>query len=423
MTPRVSEATADRGSAVGAGCPVLGAGRPGGRVPAGEFDALLVVSFGGPEGPADVWPFLRNVTAGRNVPEARLAVVAEQYRMFGGRSPLNDQNRALVAALREQLPDLPVHWGNRNWAPYLTDTVAELAAAGVRRVACFVTSAFPSSSGCRQYREDLAGALAALPADVPVPELVPLRLFFDHPGFVEPMVDHSVAAIAQLPEPARADAPLLFTAHSLPLSQARASGPHGHAYPRQLRTVAELVVAGVERRTGVRHPFEIVYCSRSGPPSVPWLEPDVGDRLVELAGQGAAGAVMVPLGFVSDHMEVIHDLDVVATGRARDHGLAVTRASTVGTDRRFVAMVGELLAERADPRAPQRSLSAFGPWPDVCPPGCCQPASRTRPGASAGEQVGGRPEPAILIGDDATSPATPADDTRPLRTGRGQGQR
>ncbi|MCM3884488.1 ferrochelatase [Frankia sp. R82] len=382
----------------------------------------MVVSFGGPEGPADVWPFLRNVTAGRNVPEERLAVVAEQYRMFGGRSPLNDQNRALVAALREQLPGLPVYWGNRNWAPYLTDTVAELAAAGVRRAACFVTSAFPSYSGCRQYREDLAGALAALPAGVAAPELVPLRMFFDHPGFVEPMIDHSLAALAALPAGVRADAPLLFTAHSLPLAQARASGPHGHAYPRQLRTVAELVTAGIERHTGIRHQLEVVYCSRSGPPSVPWLEPDVGDRLVELAGQGAAGAVMVPLGFVSDHMEVIHDLDVVAASRARACGLAVTRASTVGTEPRFVAMVGELLAERTDPRAPQRALSAFGPWPDVCPAGCCQPTSRTRPGASGDEQVGERPEPVILIGDDATSPARPAGSTRPARTGRGQGQ-
>ncbi|CAO5180471.1 Coproporphyrin III ferrochelatase [Frankia sp. AiPs1] len=390
---------------------------------AGQFDALLVVSFGGPERPADVWPFLRNVTAGRDVPEARLAVVADQYRMLGGRSPLNDQNRALAAALREQLPGLPVYWGNRNWTPYLADTVAEMAAAGVRRAACFVTSAFPSYSGCRQYREDLAGALASLPAGVRAPELVPLRLFFDHPGFIEPMVDHSVAAIAALPAKAAADAHLLFTAHSLPLSQARASGPHGHAYPRQLRAVAELVAAGVERRTGVGHPVEVVYCSRSGPPSVPWLEPDVGDRLEELAGQGAAGAVMVPLGFVSDHMEVVHDLDVVATGRARERGLAVTRASTVGTDRRFVAMVGELLAERSDVRLPQRALSAAGPWPDVCPAGCCQPLTRSSSAMGGGELVGQVPQRAILVADDAMSPGRPASSTRPVRTGRRQGRR
>ncbi|SNQ47558.1 Ferrochelatase [Frankia canadensis] len=364
----------------------------------GEVDALLLVSFGGPEGPDDVLPFLRNVTAGRAIPPARIEAVAEQYRMFGGRSPLNDQNRALAAALRASLPELPVYWGNRNWAPYLTDTVAEMSAAGVRRAACFVTSAFASHSGCRQYREDLAGALAALPAGTQRPELVKLRLFFDHPGFVEPMIDHCLAALADLPVKARADAHLLFTAHSLPLSQSAASGPHGDAYPRQLRAVADLIAAGVERRTGVRHPVEIVFCSRSGPPSVSWLEPDVGDRLAELAAAGAAGAVLVPIGFVSDHMEVVHDLDVVALRRARGLGLPATRAGTVGTDPRFVAMVRELVDELRDPTLPRRSLSVLGPWTDVCAPHCCQPPGigRQPPGS------GLVPETAILMGDGAT---------------------
>ncbi len=375
--------------------------------PAGAVDALLLVSFGGPEGPDDVLPFLRNVTAGRDVPRSRLEVVAEQYRMFGGRSPLNDQNRALAEALRAELPGLPVYWGNRNWAPYLTDTVAEMAAAGVRRAACFVTSAFSSYSGCRQYRENLAAALAALPPALAVPELVKLRLFFDHPGFVEPMVDRCVAALAELPEKARTDAHLLFTAHSLPLSQARASGPRGDAYPRQLRAVAEVIAAGVERVTGVRHPVELAYCSRSGPPAVPWLEPDVGDRLVELAGAGAVGAVVVPLGFVSDHMEVAYDLDVLAAQRAAQVGLPVARAGTVGTDPRFVAMVRELVEEVRNPDLPRRALTEFGPWPQSCAAHCCVPprqspqhASRAVTDAAA---TGRRGDAAILMGNDATS--------------------
>jgi ferrochelatase len=368
-------------------------------------DALLLVSFGGPEGPDDVLPFLRNVTAGRGIPAARLETVAEQYRLFDGRSPLNDQNRAFAEALRECMPDLPVYWGNRNWAPYLTDTVAEMAAAGVNRAACFVTSAFASYSGCRQYRDDLAGALDALPAGVRRPDLVKLRLFFDHPGFVEPMIDRCLAALDDLPAKARPDAHLLFVAHSLPLSQARASGPSGSAYPRQLRAVARLVADGVERRTGVHHPAEIAYCSRSGPLSVPWLEPDVGDRLAALADSGAAGAVLVPIGFVSDHMEVVHDLDLVALGRARGLGFPATRADTVGVDPRFVAMVRELVDELRDPATPRRSLSAFGPWPDACAPHCCEPAERRRQEHGAAGRIGRVLDTAILMSDDATMTA------------------
>ncbi len=359
----------------------LPAERSAGR---GEFDALLLVSFGGPEGRDDVAPFLRNVTAGRDVPASRLATVAEQYAMFGGRSPLNDQNRALADALRACLPELPVYWGNRNWAPYLGDTVARMAADGVRRAACFVTSAFASYSGCRQYRENLADALSALPAGVRRPELVKLRLFFDHPGFVEPMVERCLAALAELPAASRADAPLLFTAHSLPLSQARASGPDGDAYPRQLRAVAAAIAARVEERTGVRHRAEVVFCSRSGPPAVPWLEPDVGDRLAELAAGGTASAVLVPVGFISDHMEVAYDLDVVALRRARDLGVAVTRAATVGIDPRFVAMVRELVDERRDPDVARRALTDLGPWSDDCAAHCC------RPPAHPGRTPGGR---------------------------------
>ncbi|MCK9894849.1 ferrochelatase [Frankia sp. AgB32] len=367
-------------------------GAPSGRRGGGEeFDALLLVSFGGPEGPDDVAPFLRNVTAGRDVPASRLATVAEQYAMFGGRSPLNDQNRAFAAALRACLPELPVYWGNRNWAPYLSDTVARMAADGVRRAACFVTSAFSSYSGCRQYRENLADALTVLAPGAPRPELVKLRLFFDHPGFVEPMVDHCLAALADLPASSRADAHLLFTAHSLPLSQARTSGPDGDAYSRQLGAVAAAIAARVEQRTGVRHPAEVVFCSRSGPPAVPWLEPDVGDRLAELAAGGPASAVLVPVGFISDHMEVAYDLDVIALSRARELGLAVTRAATVGTDPRFVAMVRELLDEWRDPDLPRRALTEFGPWPADCAAHCCRPPAHPRRPPGAHQTPGARP--------------------------------
>ncbi|WP_261569306.1 ferrochelatase [Frankia gtarii] len=377
-------------------------GTTGTPAAAAEVDALLLVSFGGPEGPDDVLPFLRNVTAGRDIPQSRLEVVAEQYRMFGGRSPLNDQNRLLAEVLRAELPGLPVYWGNRNWAPYLTDTVAEMAAAGVRRAACFVTSAFSSYSGCRQYRENLAAALVALPPGAAAPELVKLRLFFDHPGFVAPMVDRCVTALSELPEKARADAHLVFTAHSLPLSQARSSGPHGDAYPRQLRAVAEVIADGVQRVTGVRHRVELAYCSRSGPPAVPWLEPDVGDRLVELAAAGAVGAVVVPLGFVSDHMEVAYDLDVLAAQRAGQVGLPMARAGTVGTDPRFVAMVRELVEEIRHPDLPRRALTELGPWPEQCAAHCCQPPQQPHRAIRKAAEGGRHADAAILMGNKVT---------------------
>ncbi|MCK9902440.1 ferrochelatase [Parafrankia colletiae] len=360
-----------------------------------DVDALLLVSFGGPEGPQDVLPFLRNVTRGRNVPDERLAEVAAHYDHFGGRSPINDQNRALLRALRERLAPLPVYWGNRNWAPYLTDTVARMRADGVRRAACFVTAAFASYSGCRQYREDLASALGE--AGPGAPDLVKLRLFFDHPGFVEPMVDHCVRALGELPEPVRAGAPLVFTAHALPLAQAVASGPDGGAYERQLRAAAAVIAERVGQRVGGRHPWQLAYCSRSGPPHVPWLEPDVNDALAALATGGAGSAVIVPVGFVSDHMEVVYDLDVEAAGTARRHGLAVARAGTVGTDPRFVDMVADLLAERRFPGWERPALSTEGPAHDVCPLHCCDPA-RPRPGtgtaAAGGTGPGGTRGPA-----------------------------
>jgi len=340
------------------------------------YDALLLVSFGGPEEPDDVVPFLRNVTAGRGIPDERLVEVGAHYELFGGRSPINDQNRAFLAAIRDDLRehdvDLPVYWGNRNWDPYLADVIAEMRDAGVRRVACFVTSAYSSYSGCRQYREDLGGVVEAMPD---APALDRLRAYFNHPGFVEPMVDNTLAALESLPGEVRDEVPILYVTHSIPISMAEGSGPEGGAYVAQHLSVMAQIQQAVEERTGIAHEGELVYCSRSGAPHIPWLEPDVNDRLRELAEAGARGAVVVPIGFVSDHMEVVYDLDTEAAATAEELGLAYARAATCGTDPRFVAVVRDLVLERAaTQRGEQPARTSVGalpaPW-DLCRPGCC----------------------------------------------------
>jgi ferrochelatase len=433
--------------------------RPAQAAPRPPVDALLLVSFGGPEGPDDVLPFLRTVTRGRRVPADRLAAVSEHYQRFGGRSPINDQNRALLAALRAELAPLPVYWGNRNWRPYLVDAVERMRADGVRRAACFVTSAFSSYSGCRQYRENLADALAGIGprspgagqthqdppagggredataaphrdggpgggphvgtdvgphvgtdvgragagADLPDgPDLLKLRVYFDHPGFVEPMVDRVDAALAALPAPLRAEARLVFVAHSVPMTQARESGPDGGAYPAQLHAASQAIAELVAERRGGANPWQVAYCSRSGPPAMPWLEPDVNGTLEALAAGGERAVVLVPVGFVSDHMEVVHDLDVEALGTARRLGLVAVRAATVGTDPRFVRMVAELLAERADPGAPRPALSPAGPFPDVCPSDCCTglPRADRRPAAAGTPADGGTPVAVEILDED-----------------------
>jgi ferrochelatase len=341
-----------------------------------EVDAVLLVTFGGPDGPDDVLPFLRNVTRGRGVPEERIAEVAEHYHRVGGRSPINGQSRELLAALRAELAPLPVYWGNRNWKPYLSEAVEQMARDGVRRAACFVPSVFATYSGCRQYRENLADALGELPAGGG-PDLVKLRVFFDHPGYVEPMVDRVDAALDALPADVRDEACLVFVAHSVPTWQAEQSGPDGGAYPAQLAATSRVIVERVAARRGHAQPWEVAYCSRSGPPRMPWLTPDIGERLDELAGHGTRAVVIVPVGFVSDHMEVVSDLDRDAMARAAALGLTSVRAGTVGADPRFVRMVAELLAEHRDPALPRRACSELGPFPDVCPTDCC--ASRTAP--------------------------------------------
>jgi protoporphyrin/coproporphyrin ferrochelatase len=357
-----------------------------------DYDAVLLVSFGGPEGPEDVLPFLANVTRGRGVPTERLLEVGEHYQLFGGVSPINAQNAALLAALRDELastgPDLPVYWGNRNWQPYLAEAFEQMRAGGVRRVLAFVTAAYSSYSGCRQYRENLFAA--AQPGGIEVDKV---RAYFDHPGFVEPFVDTTVEALAELPAHVQAGARLVFTTHSVPVAQADASGLldlPGGAYVAQHRATAALVAARVEAETGVARGWDLVFQSRSGPPGAPWLEPDVSEHLEQLSADGAPAAVLVPIGFVSDHMEVVYDLDVVAAQTAAGLGLPLRRAATPGTDPRFVAMVAELVRERVEDRLPadRAAGSALGPWRDVCLAGCC-PNPRGLVPAVAGSDFGG----------------------------------
>jgi ferrochelatase len=334
------------------------------------WDAVLVLSFGGPEGPADVLPFLENVTRGRNVPPERLREVARHYEAFGGVSPLNAQNRTLVRALTAELaahgPRLPVYLGNRNWHPLVTDTVRRMKADGVRRALAFVTSAFSSYSGCRQYREDLARARAA--AGPGAPEIAKLRVYYDHPGFVGANAEHLRATLDGLPAGRRRAAGVVFTAHSIPVTMARACD-----YEAQLGEASRLVAEAA----GVRS-WSLAYQSRSGPPAVPWLEPDILTVVAEAAA-GTRDLVVLPIGFVSDHLEVRHDLDVEAVAKARALGLRLTRAPTVGTAPAFVGMIRELIRERTEPDAGRRALGRYGPRPDECPDDCC------RPGVAAGQ--------------------------------------
>lgn len=339
------------------------------------YDALLFLSFGGPAGPDDVMPFLENVTRGRGVPRERLLEVAEHYHHFDGVSPINDQNRALIAALEAELSAheirLPVYFGNRNWHPFVTDVVRQMRDDGVRRALVFATSAFSVYSGCRQYREDVLRAVEAVGEGAP--EFDKLRVFYNHPGFVEANADRLRDALASLGGDPTAPLHVAFTAHSVPDAMARHSD-----YEQQLREAARLVAEAA----GVAD-YALVYQSRSGPPHVPWLEPDVGDHLDALAGRGTTRVVVHPIGFLSDHLEVLFDLDHEAAERAAHHGMAFARAGTVGTHRAFVAMLRELIVERLTASPERRAVGAFGPNHDICPVGCClsgRPAGGGRPG-------------------------------------------
>ncbi len=339
------------------------------------YDAFLLVSFGGPEGPADVIPFLQNVTAGRNVPVERLERVAEHYYRFGGVSPINQQCRELIAAVEKDFAvrgvPLPVYWGNRNWDPYLAGTLAEMADAGVSRALAFVTSAYSSFSSCRQYLGDIEAARQQVGQSAP--QVDKIRQYFNHPGFIASFAAAAAQAADSLPGD---DFDLIFTAHSIPVSMAESSGPVGGAYQAQLAEAARLVAAEI----GYRRPWHLAYSSRSGPPAQPWLESDVNDLLAERAAAGSRAVVIVPIGFVSDHMEVKFDLDVEAAETADRLGLKLVRAATPGTDHRFVSMITDLVCERLDGTAPL-ALGALGAGPDICPAGCCgggpaRPAAR-----------------------------------------------
>jgi ferrochelatase len=337
------------------------------------YDAFLLVSFGGPEGPDDVIPFLENVTRGRGIPRERLAGVAEHYYAFGGVSPINQQCRDLLAAVREDFAaadlSLPAYWGNRNWAPYLADTVRAMAKDGVRHAVAFVTSAYSSYSSCRQYLDDIERARAAVGPGAP--RIDKIRRFFNHPGFIEPFADHARIALATLPAEVRDEAHLVFTAHSVPVATADSSGPRpGGRYPAELNEAARLVA---ERVDDGRHPWSLAYQSRSGPPSQRWLEPDVRDHLGDLAKSGTEAVVVIPVGFVSDHMEVRHDLDIEAAQTADSLGLAFARAATPSTDPRFASMITELVRERlARPgTGAVAALGGMGVPTQTCPADCC----------------------------------------------------
>ena len=373
------------------------------------YDAFLLLSFGGPEGPEDVLPFLENVTRGRGVPQERLAEVAGHYHAYGGVSPINGQNRALLksigAAFAANGIDLPLYWGNRNWHPFIEDTVRQMTADGVRRAIAFVTSAYSSYSACRQYLDDIDRAVAAAGPDAP--RIDKLRPYFNHPGFIEPFAAAVERALAGLPAAAQENARLVFTAHSVPDRMAAVSGSVsartalpgavGGRYAAELGEAARLISQRVRRGS---LPYDLVFQSRSGPPSVPWLEPDVNDHLAALAkGTLTSGTavpvpsavVVVPVGFVSDHMEVVHDLDVEAAKTAESVGLPFARAAAPGPTPRFATMVRELVAERISgtvftstggtstggtSTGPQAlgsfGLGAFAGGADGCPADCCR---------------------------------------------------
>jgi ferrochelatase len=332
-----------------------------------NYDAVLILSFGGPEKPDDVIPFLENVLHGRNVPRERMLEVAGHYYHFGGKSPINDQNRALIAGLEALLMSqgrrLPVYWGNRNWHPYLVDALRQMRADGVRRALAFVTSVFSSYSGCRQYLEDIERARSE--AGKGAPEIEKLRSFYNHPSFIEAEVDRVRAALDQIPADVRAKARIIYTAHSVPMAMAQSSD-----YQKQLNESCRLVSESL----GLAD-WQLVYQSRSGPPSQPWLEPDVGDVLREL--KPGAPVVIVPIGFISDHMEVLYDLDTQARAIAEERGLHMVRAATVGVHPKFLLMIRELILEKLDQCEP-RAIGKYGPCQDICRADCC-PAPARRP--------------------------------------------
>jgi ferrochelatase len=359
--------------------------------PLAPYDAVLLLSFGGPEKPDDVMPFLRTVTAGRGIPDERLAAVAEHYYSFGGRSPINDQNRALLSALRSELDrreiTTPLLWGNRNFHPFLIDTLREAHEAGLRRVVTIVTSAYSSYSSCRQYREDLAAAVQALADEGREIEVDKVRPYFNHPGFSRTSARQVTEAVRGLGERTDVEVRLVFVTHSIPEGLDDTSGPgdgEGNAYRRQHLALAAAITEEVNATLSRSLDHELVFCSRSGPPTQPWLEPDVNGALRALATDGVRVVVVAPIGFVSDHMEVRFDLDIEAAQTAADVGLEMVRVPTVGVDPEFVSGLVDLASERAA-QARGQAPAAVPSWPGedvyppVCRPGCCPNLRAARP--------------------------------------------
>jgi len=349
------------------------------------------MSFGGPEGPDDVMPFLRTVTAGRGIPDERLTAVAEHYYLFGGKSPINDQNRGLLSALRSELDrreiETPLLWGNRNFDPFVTDTLRQAYDAGMRRVVAIVTSAYSCYSSCRQYREDLAAAVQTLAGEGREIEVDKVRPYFNHPGFTRTNARKVTEAVRALGPRADPEVRLVFVTHSISDGMDATSGPgdgEGNAYRRQHLELAAAITEEVNATLGRRLEHELVYCSRSGPPTQPWLEPDVNDALRALATDGVRTVVVAPIGFISDHMEVKFDLDTEAAQSAAAVGLEMVRVPTVGTDPEFVSGLVDLALERAaQSRGQMPAVSPAWPgnevFPAVCRPGCCPNLRAAKP--------------------------------------------
>lgn len=339
-----------------------------GTTPSAKYDAVLIVSFGGPEKPDDVMPFLENVLRGRDAPRERVLEVAEHYYSFGGRSPLNDQNRELIRLLEAELqsrgPALPIYWGNRNWHPLLGDAVRAMKADGVRRALAFVTSAYSSYSGCRQYLENIENARREVGG---APVIDKLRFFYNHPRFIRAWTERIEEALAKFNSKEREPAHIIYTAHSIPLAMARAC-----AYVQQLEETCRLITEMADLRPG-----RLVFQSRSGSPTQPWLGPDIRDCLREFAGQ-RKNILIVPVGFISDHMEVVYDLDTEARNLCNDLGMSMVRASAPGSHPEFIRMIRELILERVE-GSERRAMGTYEPNHDACPEDCCAP-----PGRSAG---------------------------------------
>lgn len=331
------------------------------------YDALIVVSFGGPEAMNDVIPFLENVLRGRNVPRERMLSVAKHYELFGGVSPINEQNRKLIAALEKELiangPRLPIYFGNRNWHPLLPDTLQKMKDDGIKRALAFITSAYSSYSSCRQYLEDIERARGTVGSEAP--QIEKLRVYYNHPGFIEANIERVREGLQQIPAERRKRSRIVFTAHSIPQSMAQNCD-----YESQLHEAARLVAEGLATNEGRTLNYQLVFQSRSGPPSQPWLGPDVCDHLRTLHHEGVTDVVVAPVGFVSDHMEVVYDLDTEAATLCRELCMNMIRASAVGTHPAFVKMIRELILERMV-GTPARFLGKQGARSGLCSPDCC----------------------------------------------------